>query len=146
VEVKESAVTRDDAMAGTFEFKWPGGDCWEIYRGQEKAAGGCGSSKRALQAGTYTVKPSSSGVFLPFTVTVKKGALSSEDAMAGIFEFNWPGRECWEIYRGQEKAAGGCGSSKRALQAGIYTVKPSASAAFEPFSVQVKKGQTETRP
>ena len=49
-----------------FEFKWLGGDCWDIYRGEEKITYGCGTGKQALQAGRYTVKPSSAAVFRPF--------------------------------------------------------------------------------
>jgi hypothetical protein len=131
--------------AGTFEFKWPGNDCWIILRGETKAAGGCGSAKQALQAGTYIVKPSSSGVFLPFEVVVKAGATVSSDATAGTFEFKWPGNDCWVILRGETKAAGGCGSAKLALQAGSYTVKPSSSNVFMPFEVLVTRGQTTAK-
>jgi hypothetical protein len=64
----------------------------------------------------------------------------------GVFEFKWPGGDCWEIYRGEEKVTSSCGSGKQALQAGTYVVKPSSSAVFEPFKVQVAKGQTATVP
>lgn len=65
---------------------------------------------------------------------------------SGIFEFKWPGGDCWEIYRGEEKVSSSCGGGKQALQAGTYTVKPSSSAVFEPFKIQVAKGETVTVP
>ena len=132
--------------SGTFEFKWPGGDCWAIYRGEEKASSSCGGGKQALQAGTYTVKPSHNAVFIPFSIVIKPNSVTSADAMGGVFEFKWPGGDCWAIYRGEEKASSSCGGGKQALQAGTYTVKPSHNAVFEPFTVQVAKGETTTVP
>ncbi|MGH9666864.1 MAG: toll/interleukin-1 receptor domain-containing protein, partial [Bryobacteraceae bacterium] len=123
--------------AGVFDFTWPGGDCWEIDRGEAKAAQSCGSAKQTLQAGTYTVKPIGSGVFLPFQVAVKPNAVTIADAMGGMLDFRWPGGDCWEIDRGEAKAAQSCGSGKQALQAGTYTVKPMGSGVFLPFQVAV---------
>jgi hypothetical protein len=144
------ATPRDSSeggfKAGTFEFKWPGGDCWAIYRGEERISSSCGSGKQALQAGTYTVKPSGSGVFIPFSIVVKPGSVMTADAMGGIFEFKWPGGDCWAIYRGEERVSSSCGSGKQVLQAGTYTVKPSGSGVFEPFKIQVTKGETVTVP
>src|SRR5918999_1180825 len=110
------AMPRDRSEAGfksgTFKFKWPGNDCWAIYRGEEKVSNRCGSDKQALQAGTYTVKPSRSAVFMPFSIVVKPDSVISADAMGGIFEFKWPGNDCWAIYRGEEKVSNSCGSGK----------------------------------
>ena len=92
------------------------------------------------------MKPSRSGVFIPFSIVVKPGSVMTADAMGGIFEFKWPGGDCWNIYRGEEKVSHGCGSDKQALQAGTYTVKPSRSRVFEPFKIQVTKGETVTVP
>jgi hypothetical protein len=131
---------------GVFEFKWPGNDLWSIYRGEEKIVDHSGSDKQALQAGTYTVKPYRSAVFLPFRVTVKPNVVTSTDAEGGIFEFKWPGNDSWAIYRGEEKVVDHSGSDKQALQSGTYIVKPSSSATFMPFKIQVKKGQTTTVP
>jgi hypothetical protein len=89
--------------AGVFEFTWPGMDCWEIDRGDAKVAGSCGGGKQALQVGTYTVRPSTSGVFLPFQIAVKPNAVTSSDAMGGMLDFTWPGMDCWQIDRGQAK-------------------------------------------
>lgn len=148
VEPKAMPSDRSEAgfKAGTFDFKWPGGDCWVIYREDKKVSSSCGSSKQALQAGNYTVKPSSSAVFMPLSIVVKPDSVTSTDAMGGVFEFKWPGNDCWVIYRGDEKVSSSCGSGKQALQAGTYTVRPSSSAVFEPFNIQVTKGQTISVP
>jgi hypothetical protein len=132
--------------AGVFDFTWPGMDCWEIDRGEAKVAGTCGGGKQALQAGTYTVKPSTSGVFEPFQIAIKPKTVTSADAMAGTLDFKWPGMDCWEIDRGEAKVAGSCGPGKQALQAGAYTVRPISSAAFKRFKVSVPRGQTVTIP
>jgi hypothetical protein len=65
---------------------------------------------------------------------------------AGVLEFKWPGSDCWKIYRGEEQVKSDCGSGKHALQAGTYIVKPSHSAAFAPFKIEVEKGRTVTVP
>lgn len=57
---------------------------------------------------------------------------------AGVFEFAWPGSDCWEIDRGEAKVTSSCGGSKQALQAGTYMVKPVGSGVFLPFPVTVK--------
>ena len=64
----------------------------------------------------------------------------------GIIEFiKWAGGDCWEVYRGDARAADGCGSHKIALQTGIYTVK-SITGAFEPFTITIQDGVTTTVP
>lgn len=139
-------VTDVGFKAGVFEFKWPGGDRWSIYRGEEKIADHYGSDKQALQSGTYTVKASGPPVFLPFNVTVKPNLVTRTDADGGVFEFKWPGNDRWSIYRGEEKVADHYGSSKQGLQAGTYIIKPSGSSAFNAFKINVRKGQTATVP
>lgn len=67
-------------------------------------------------------------------------------ASAGVFEFNWPGSDCWKIYRGDVEAKSSCGGGRHALQVGTYLVKPSSSAVFEPFSVRILIGQTTSAP
>jgi hypothetical protein len=101
---------------------------------------------QALQAGTYTVKPASSSVFVPFKVVVNAHAVTNSDAMAGKLDFRWPGDDCWSVFRGEEKAVGSCGSHVQALQAGTYTVKPASSPVFKPFNIRVKRGETVTAP
>ena len=81
---------------GTFEFKWPGGDCWAVYRGEEKVAGSCGGGKQALQAGIYTVKGNPFAVFSPFSVVVKPNAVTTVDANGGLFE-----SQAWAMTVGQ---------------------------------------------
>jgi hypothetical protein len=134
------------AAPGIFDFKWPGDDCWKVYRGEVVAKSGCGGGKHSLQAGTYVIKPSSSGVFEPLTFVLEPGATVSADADAGIFDFKWPGDDCWKVYRGEVVAKSGCGGGKHSLQAGTYVVKPSSSAVFEPFSVRILRGQTNSTP
>ncbi len=131
---------------GTFEFKWPGNDCWKIYRDDVEVKGSCGDGKHVLQAGSYVVKPLSSEVFLPFAVTIKPGLTTSADASAGTFEFKWPGNDCWKIYRGDVEVKGSCGGGKHVLQAGSYVIKPSGASIFDPFRVDVKSGETTSMP
>jgi hypothetical protein len=58
---------------GTFEFKWPGRDCWQVFRGDMEVASHCGARTQVLQAGTYTVKPRHKAVFEPFNITIPNG-------------------------------------------------------------------------
>jgi len=142
ITVEAGRATRSDAHGGTFQFDWPGSDCWTVLRGDAVATTGCGADKRVLQAGSYRVKPSSSLVFEPFELSVRQGETTRADAMAGILEFRWPGRDCWKVYRGNVPATSGCGPGKHALQAGSYRIEPSSSHAFEPVTVELKRGQT----
>ncbi len=144
--VKPNQVAKVDAAFGVADFRWPGSDCWEVYRQEAKAAWGCGAGKQALQTGRYTIKPVSNSVFLPLPFTVKADQVLPIDAMGGVLEFHWPGPDCWEAYRQEAKAAWGCGSGKQALQAGAYTMKPASGNAFQPFRVVVKRGATVTAP
>jgi hypothetical protein len=146
ISVEPGGTIGADADAGTFEFNWPGTDCWTIYRGDVEAKRGCGGGTHALQAGTYLLKPSSSAVFVPFSVAVKSGTKTSADGLGGVFQFNWPGSDCWKAYRGDVVAKSGCGGGKHALQEGVYTVRPSSSAVFEPFSVRVLRSKTTATP
>jgi hypothetical protein len=138
--------TSSTSPVGTFEFKWPGGDCWKIYRDDVEVTGHCGGGKHVLQAGSYVVKPLSSEVFLPFAVTIKPGLTTSADASAGTLEFKWPGNDCWKIYRGDVEVKGSCRGGKHVLQAGSYVIKPSGSAIFDPLRVEVKRGETTSMP
>ncbi|MGH7960241.1 MAG: hypothetical protein ACRERD_00250, partial [Candidatus Binatia bacterium] len=62
---------------GTLEFKWPGGDCWNIDRGEVHVNSHCGTAKQALQAGTYTIKPRNNAVFEPFEITIQDGVTTT---------------------------------------------------------------------
>jgi len=142
--VTEPGNTPGDKRAGgiefgTFEFNWPGNDDWQIYRGEQVVAGHFGSAKQALQAGTYTIKPQNYPVFNPFEVTIKSGSTTKIE-IGGILEFNWPGNDDWQIYRGEQVVAGHFGSAKQALQAGTYTIKPQNYPVFNPFEVQISDG------
>ncbi len=69
VDVKANQLTRVDVAAGTFDFNWPGSDCWTIHRGEERVASGCGPARQALQQGRYVVK-TSSNAFEPFEIRI----------------------------------------------------------------------------
>ena len=125
---------------GTFEFNWPGNDDWQIYRGEQVVVGHFGSAKQALQAGTYTIKPQNYPVFNPFEVSIKC-ASTTKIEIGGILEFNWPGNDDWQIYRGEQVVAGHFGSAKQALEAGTYTIKPQNYPVFNPFEVQISDGR-----
>jgi TIR domain len=124
---------------GTFEFNWPGGDVWDIYQGEQLVATHSGDATQALQAGTYTIKPRSNPVFKPFEVSIKSGTTTKID-MGGIFEFNWPGGDVWDIYQGKQLVATHSGDNTQALQAGTYTIKPRSNPVFKPFEVQIRDG------
>jgi hypothetical protein len=124
---------------GTFEFNWPGNDDWQIYRGEQVVVGHFSSAKQALQAGTYTIKPLNYPVFNPFEVSIKAGSTTKIET-GGILEFNWPGNDDWQIYRGEQVVVGHFGSAKQALQAGTYTIKPLNYPVFNPFEVQIRDG------
>jgi hypothetical protein len=143
VEVRPGFAARV-VLGGVFEFKWPGGDCWDVYRGDEKITYGCGPGKQALQPGRYAIRNANS-LFLPFTVDIKPGVTTAA-AMGGVFEFKWPGGDCWDVYRGDQKITYGCGAGKQALQAGRYTIKASSGAIFVPFDITVRDGATVSAP
>jgi hypothetical protein len=126
-------------VVGTFEFNWPGNDDWQIYRGEQVVAGHFGSAKQTLQAGTYTIKPQNYPVFNPFEVSIKSGSTTKIE-IGGILEFDWPGNDDWQIFRGEQVVVGHFGSAKQALQAGTYTIKPQNYPVFNPFEVQISDG------
>ncbi len=130
---------------GVLEFKWPGGDCWDIFRREKFVVYHCGTSQQTLQAGTYTIKPKHKAVFRPFEVSIK-GASKIAIEKGGIFEFKWPGGDCWDIYRADQFVVYHCGTSTQALEAGKYIVKPKHNPVFEPFQVNVTKGATTSVP
>jgi hypothetical protein len=142
IDVEAGRTIRSDAHGGTFQFDWPGSDCWTVLRGSAVATTGCGAGKRVLQAGTYRVKPSSSLVFVPFDLSVRRGETTRSDATAGVLDLRWPGRECWKVYRGDVHAASGCGPGKHVLQAGSYRIEPSGARAFEPVAFELRRGET----
>ena len=109
-------------LGGVFEFAWPGNDCWDIVRGAEVVTFKCGANKQALGAGRYTIKGRQAQVFDPFTVDIKDGSLTRM-VLGGVFEFAWPGNDCWDIVRGAEVVTFKCGANKQALGAGRYTIK-----------------------
>jgi len=138
VQIKSGAATRIE-KGGTLVFKWPGDDCWDIFRGAELVTHQCGSNKQALEAGTYTIKGKYAQVFAPFEVNIKTGA-ATQVQKGGTFVFDWPGNDCWDIFRGAELVTHQCGSNKQALGAGTYTIKGKYSSVFEPFQIKISDG------
>ena len=92
-------------------------------------------------AGRYTIKGKHAPVFVPFTVDITAGSLTRL-AMGGVFEFPWPGADCWDIFRGSELVTYQCGSKKQGLGAGRYTIKGKHAPVFEPFEIRVTDGAT----
>ena len=131
------------AAASALEFNWPGDDCWEILRGTELVTFLCGTKQQALQAGTYTLKGRSAPIFVPFDVVIKNGA-PTRVTKGGVFEFRWPGDDCWDVLRGEEFVAFQCGSKKQALGAGTYTIKGRHAPVFLPFQIEIKDGVSTT--
>ena len=143
----QAAIAASDGgvAAGAIEFNWPGGDCWDIFRGEQLVTHHCGSNKQALTAGTYTIKAKYAPVFTPFQVTIKNGAATRIEK-GGVFLFNWSGGDCWDILRGAQLVTHHCGSSSQALEAGTYTIKGKYAAVFEPFQIKVVDGSQVKAP
>lgn len=59
---------------GSIEFRWPGDDQWDIFRGDEFVTYHGGAAGRHLEVGTYTIIPRHDPVFEPFEVVVEKDA------------------------------------------------------------------------
>jgi len=140
---KPKAAGNASFESGVFEFKWPGGDCWAIYRADKRVSSHCGSARQALQAGSYTIKPSKP-VFHPFDVSITNSAAVKVEK-GGTFQFKWPGGDCWTIYRGAKRVASHCGSSKQALQAGVYSIRPS-KPVFDAFDITIRAGEKVSVP
>jgi hypothetical protein len=138
VSIGRGAPTRI-SRGGVFEFAWSGEDCWDIFRGNEFVAYQCGTKKQALGAGTYTIKGKHAPIFTPFTVDVEDGSLTRV-VMGGTFTFQWPGNDCWDIFRRDEFVAYQCGAKKQALGAGTYTIKGKHAPVFSPFEITIADG------
>ena len=63
------------------------------------------------------------------------------DASTGL-DFNWPGPDCWDVFRGEQFVIYQCGAMKQALQAGTYTIKGRNAPVFTPFEVTIKSGSS----
>ena len=138
VNIKSGAATRIE-KGGTFIFKWPGGDCWDIFRGAQLVTHHCGDNQQALEAGAYTIKAKYAPVFTPFEVNIKNGA-STPIEKGGVFIFNWPGGDCWDIFRGAQLITNHCGANQQALEAGTYTIKGKYAQVFDAFQIKVADG------
>jgi hypothetical protein len=134
-------TTAGDVVASGLEFNWPGDDCWDIFRGAEHVTHKCGTNAQALGAGTYTIKGKYAPVFVPFDVFIKAGT-PTRITMGGVLDFKWPGDDCWDIFRGDERVTHKCGANTQALAAGEYTVKGKYAPVFLPFAVEIKNGSS----
>jgi hypothetical protein len=138
VDIRSGSLTRV-VTGGVFDFAWPGDDCWDIFRGAELVTYQCGAKKQGLGAGRYTIKGKSNPVFTPFTVDIRNGSLTRV-VMGGVFNFAWPGDDCWDIFRGPELVTYQCGAKKQALGAGRYTIKGKSNPVFVPFEIKIVDG------
>ena len=68
------------------------------------------------------------------------GSSSGDSAASSGLEFNWPGNDCWDIFRGEQFVTYTCGANKQALEAGTYTIKGKNAPVFMPFEVIIKSG------
>jgi len=136
----QKARASDGSVAASgLEFNWPGDDCWDIFRGEQLVTYHCGSHRQALAAGTYTIKAKHAPVFGAFQVNIRSGAATRIEK-GGIFIFNWPGGDCWDIFRGTQLVTYKCGAKQQALEAGTYTIKPKHAQVFEAFEIRVADG------
>jgi hypothetical protein len=129
------------SQGGVFEFAWPGDDCWDVFRGSEFVTSQCGARKQALGAGRYIIKGKFAPLFVPVSVDVKDGSLTRL-AIGGVFDFAWPGNDCWDVFRGSEFVTSQCGAGKQALGAGRYIIKGKFAPVFDPFEITVIDGGT----
>ena len=140
----EAGFTTTVDFGGLLDFKWRGGDCWNVLRDGKAIVFGCGAGKQGLGPGNYVVQGRNNPIFLPFTVSIKTGATTTVD-IGGVFEFTWPGPDCWNVYRGNEEVIFGCGAGKQALGPGTYTIRPRSNPIFAPFEITIKDGATVKR-
>ena len=143
VSIEAGSTTTVD-FGGLLDFKWRGGDCWNVLRDGKEIVFGCGAGKQGLGPGNYVVEGRSNPIFLPFTVSIKTGATTTVE-MGGVFEFAWPGPDCWNVYRGNQEVIFGCGAGKQALGPGTYTIRPRSNPIFAPFEITIKDGATVKR-
>ena len=140
----EAGFTTKVELGGLLDFKWRGGDCWNVLRDGKEVVFGCGAGKKGLGPGNYVVQGRSNPIFLPFAVSIKTGATTTVD-IGGVFEFTWPGPDCWNVYRGNQEVISGCGAGKQALGAGTYTIRPRSKPVFPPFEITIQEGATVKR-
>ena len=140
----KAGVTTSVELGGLFDFKWRGSDCWNVLRDGKEVVFGCGAKKQGLGPGRYVVQGRSNPVFLPFSLTIKTGATTTVD-LGGVFEFNWPGQDCWNVFRGDQEVIFGCGAGKKALGPGTYTIRPRTKPVFPPFEITIQNGATVKR-
>lgn len=136
----ETGQTATIEPGGQFEFEWAGSECWTVYRDKKEVRNGCGSDVVALVPGTYLVKPSGK-VLEPFEITIEAGKTTTVKRPSGTFDFQWPGDECWSVYRRNESIGDGCGSVQLVLTPGTYRVETMQNV-FAPFEIAIEAGKT----
>lgn len=140
-----AGIATSIAAGGIFDFRWPGGECWQVFRGEQLAAGNCGAARQALQGGSYTLKGQFAAPFAPQTVVIRDG-VDTVLSIGGVLDFRTTGSDCWQVLRGDERAASGCGAGVATLQAGRYTLTPQFGTPFPPIAVEIKDGETSIVP
>ena len=130
---------------GVFEFQWPGGDCWDIFKGDQFVHFVCGPGRHALEAGTYNIRPRHAPVFEPFNISIQRGSVTTVNK-GGVFEFQWSGGDCWDIFKGDQFVLFECGSDRQTLEAGTYNIRSrhGEGPIFENFDVTIQRGSTTT--
>lgn len=126
---------------GIFNFKWAGGECWDISRGSEKVAESCGAFAQALEPGEYVVKPNGYAVFAPFTVTIEENKTMTAQKGSRL-EVIWHDGSCWTLLRQGRDAMNFCGSQTLTVEAGAYTLRPDAPSTLAAFEITVKDQPT----
>lgn len=81
------------------------------------------------------------------TSEVQAAPAASDGGLAASgLEFNWPGSDCWDIFRGAQLVTHHCGASQQALAAGTYTIKGKYAPVFDAFQIKVADGSQVKAP
>ena len=75
-------------------------------------------------------------MFLPFELNIQPGK-PARVSQGGVFEFAWPGNDCWDVFRGSELVTFQCAATKQALSAGRYIIKGRNAPVFAPFEITI---------
>ncbi len=142
VTIEAGQTATIEPRSGQFRFEWAGSECWTVYRDKEEVRNGCGSDTLSLIPGTYLVKPSGK-VLEPFEITIEAGKTTTVERPSGTFDFQWPGNECWSVYRKNETIGDGCGSAQLILTPGTYRIETMQNV-FAPFDIAIEAGKTAT--
>ena len=130
--------------SGSFEFQWAGKDLWNVYRGEKQVALHQGTATRVVAPGRYRIAPNSDPVFESVEFVVEAGQKAVIAPPSGTFEFQWAGKDLWNVYRGDKQVALHQGTATRVVAPGRYRIAPNSGAAFAPVEFTVEPGQKTT--